>query len=96
MILTDNSVLAEKCRTLRNYGLQDRDTLVEFGINSRLDSIQAAVGNMLLNDLADITSAQVRTASALDARLRGIAGITLSPRSGEVHQIFVLYVIYAE
>ncbi|MCS4101413.1 DegT/DnrJ/EryC1/StrS family aminotransferase [Salinibacter ruber] len=41
-ICTDNSELAECCRTLANYGSQEKYTNKYQGYNSRLDEIQAA------------------------------------------------------
>jgi dTDP-4-amino-4,6-dideoxygalactose transaminase len=42
-VTTDSEAIAERVRRLRNHGLIDRDTAVEFGRVSRLDALQAAV-----------------------------------------------------
>ena len=42
-ITTDSDEIARRIRLLRNHGLADRDTVVEFGYVSRLDALQAAV-----------------------------------------------------
>ncbi len=54
MITTDDDGYAEKLRLLRNHGLSDRDTWERFGYNSRLDTIQAAVGLWMLPKLDEI------------------------------------------
>jgi dTDP-4-amino-4,6-dideoxygalactose transaminase len=96
MVLTDDSELASDLRILRNYGLQDRDTLVEFGVNSRLDTVQAAVGNAIFGELGGITSTRIQVAESLDQGLRDVDGITLPPRSENVQQVFHLYILFAE
>ena len=43
MITTNNRSLAERCRTLRNYGFTDKLNHRKIGYNSRLDELQAAL-----------------------------------------------------
>ena len=50
-LTTRRADVAERVRRLRNHGLIDRNTVVEFGINSRLDTLQAA---LLLHRLANL------------------------------------------
>lgn len=42
-VVTKNFRLAEKIRNLRNFGRTNREFFSEFGLNSRLDEIQAAI-----------------------------------------------------
>jgi len=42
-VVTDDAEVANRIRLLRNHGLIDRNTVVEWGTVSRLDGIQAAV-----------------------------------------------------
>lgn len=42
-VVTSHKALADRLRKLRNHGLQDRDTCLEWGHNSRLDALQAAI-----------------------------------------------------
>jgi dTDP-3-amino-3,4,6-trideoxy-alpha-D-glucose transaminase len=42
-VLTDDDGVAERARTLRNYGQDRRDHHVEPGLNSRLDELHAAI-----------------------------------------------------
>lgn len=51
MVTTDNQYLAEKIRRYRNYGQAAKYDHVEFGVNSRLDTIQAAVLGCKLKQL---------------------------------------------
>lgn len=41
MIVTNNPEINKRLRLLRNHGLYDRDTCLEFGQNSRLDELQS-------------------------------------------------------
>lgn len=51
-ISTNDSELADRLRRMRNHGLINRDESVEWGLNSRLDALQAALGNVKLPYLA--------------------------------------------
>lgn len=42
-VTTDDGAMAERLRRLRNHGLEGRDTVVEWGYVSRMDTMQAAV-----------------------------------------------------
>ena len=48
VIITDSEEIRDRLRLLRNHGLSNRDEVACFGYNSRLDTIQAAVGNHLI------------------------------------------------
>lgn len=50
-IITDQDQIAQNARMIRNYGQSDRYHHDLFGINSRLDEIQAAILNVKLNYL---------------------------------------------
>lgn len=43
LVLTDDAAVAERLRRLRNNGLVNRDTVVEWGTVSRLDTLQAVI-----------------------------------------------------
>ncbi len=53
-IVTNNSGVANKIRSLRNHGLIDRDTVQKFGYVSRMDTIQAAILRYRLSELSVI------------------------------------------
>ncbi len=55
LVLAD-AARAERARRLRNHGLVDRNTVGEFGINSRLDTLQAAVLLRRLEQLDEVTA----------------------------------------
>ena len=55
MIVTKNKNIEKKLKLLRNHGLINRNEIKIFGINSRLDTVQAVVANHLLGKLKHIT-----------------------------------------
>lgn len=54
-LTTSDSELYERMKRLRNHGLIDRNTSTEWGLNSRLDTIQAALGLVQLKRLGKWT-----------------------------------------
>ena len=86
-ILTSNSELANKCRTLANYGWQQRDNVSLAGRNSRLDELQAAILNVKLQYL-DKSNAE-RLAKAKE--LQKIIGDSISDfQDGDACHLFVV------
>jgi dTDP-4-amino-4,6-dideoxygalactose transaminase len=70
-ITTDDTRLAERCRSIRNYGSSSKNVHDSLGINSRLDELQAAVLRVKLKHL----DAQNAHRSTLAARyLANLAG----------------------
>lgn len=62
IITTNDPDLADQIRLLTNHGMRPRYYHQEIGINSRLDSIQAAVLNIKIENLADYSA--LRNANA--------------------------------
>jgi dTDP-4-amino-4,6-dideoxygalactose transaminase len=92
-VTTSDPVLADRIRTLRNYGSAKKYFHDELGENSRLDTIQAAVLGVKLKVLDEGNAAR-RTAAALyTEQLQGIGDlVTPAVRQGSEH-VFHLYVI---
>ncbi len=63
MITTSNGDLANRIRRLANHGMSPRYYHIDVGINSRLDSIQAAVLRIKLQHLSDWTTARQTNAA---------------------------------
>lgn len=55
LITTDREDFYQRMKELRNHGLKDRDTCGEWGINSRLDTLQAAIATYKLGLLDEWT-----------------------------------------
>lgn len=55
-LVTDDEEIASKIRLYRNHGLKDRDTCLFYGVNSRLDSLNAEVLMYRLKRLDDVVA----------------------------------------
>lgn len=96
IIVTNSDAVADKLRLLRNHGLRDRDTIEILGHNSRLDSLQAVVGNWLIGQTESITEKRRANAAFYDEALAGVPGITVPERRAAVYHVFHLYMVFAE
>jgi dTDP-4-amino-4,6-dideoxygalactose transaminase len=96
VIVTSDDDLAVRLRRLRNHGLADRDSVVIFGCNSRLDTLQAVVGNWLIDQVGFITDTRIRNAAYLDEHLSAIPGIRLPQRFNDRKLVFHLYIVFAD
>ncbi|MBW2617581.1 MAG: DegT/DnrJ/EryC1/StrS family aminotransferase [Deltaproteobacteria bacterium] len=97
LIATTSAEMAEKLRLWRNHGLKGRDEVAFYAHNSRLDSLQAVVGNRLLGQVEEITARRIANARRFDEAFRGLAEfITIPPRDERFRQVFHTYVIQAE
>lgn len=96
VIVTDDDELANKLRLIRNHGLLSRDVVVMLGVNSRLDSIQAAVALHVLDQADLIVKRRAENAAFYDRELKGLNQVSLAPRSLRIVHSFVTYQILAE
>ena len=88
-IVTRDAALAERLKRLRNGGQIDRYNHVEFGVNSRLDEIQAAILRARLPLLAGWTSTRRELAARYRARLTA-SSVVVPPECdpGHVYHLF--------
>lgn len=97
VVVTDSDALATKLRLLRNHGLSGRDTVTCWGYNSRLDTLQAVVGNHLLPRFQEITGRRIEVAARLDAGLADLApALVLPPRRAHKRYVYHLYIALSE
>ena len=96
VVVTDDGAMNEKLRLLRNHGLKNRDEIALMGCNSRLDSVQAVVGNWLIGQTHDITGKRIENAAYYDATFGGIPGITVPLRRPNVKNVYHLYMVFAD
>ena len=94
VIVTNSQELVDKFKLLRNHGLKTRDEVEFFGHNSRLDTLQAIVGNRLMNDVEAINNTRIKNAKAFDDALSELGDyITIPPRKPNVRNVYHLYMI---
>lgn len=94
LIVTNAEEICDKLILLRNHGLKNRDEVQVFGYNSRLDSLQAVVGNYLIKDIDKITVQRITWANALDAGLADLQEyITIPERKPNRRYVYHLYML---
>ena len=97
VIVTRSAELDEKLRLFRNHGLASRDEVEMFGHNSRLDSLQAVIGNRLIDQAEFITSQRIANARRLDEGLKDLQQfISIPPRPANVKHVYHLYIVRAQ
>ncbi len=96
MIVTKSAELRDQLRLLRNHGMMNRDEIAIFGHNSRLDTLQAVIGNRLISQTAFITNARIENAGYYDSALADIPEIRIPSREPNVKHVYHLYMIRAE
>lgn len=97
MLVTQDANIVQKMRTLRNYGAPRKYFHTDYGTNSRLDTLQAAVLNVKLPYLADWNRDRFRIAQQYDAlleplRSKGIVPIENQSGSGHIYHLYVVRV----
>ena len=94
VIVTRSQNLAEKLRLYRNHGLVNRDEVSMFGINCRLDSLQAVIGNRLIRETAWITTQRIAHAQRYDEAFADLGEfIEVPQRHPNVRHVYHLYML---
>ncbi len=96
MMVTNDKSLAERLRLLRTHGGAKQYHHEEIGTNSRLDTLQAAVLLAKINHLQDWAEGRRRQATAYDAVLGGIRGVTPPPVDSANEHVYHQYTIRAQ
>ncbi len=92
-VTTKDARIAEKVRLIGNYGAHNKYEHVEFGFNSRLDTIQAAILNVKLPHLSEWNARRREIAARYNDALSERSDITLTKcATGNTH-VYHLYVI---
>jgi dTDP-4-amino-4,6-dideoxygalactose transaminase len=95
-IITNNDELATKCRMFSHHGaLKKHEHKIE-GINSRLDSIQAAVLNIKLKYILDWTKKRQEVAKYYNENLKSINEVTIPKIRENSEHTFHVYAIESE
>jgi dTDP-4-amino-4,6-dideoxygalactose transaminase len=100
MFVTQEAIIAQTMRSLRNYGATRKYFHTDYGTNSRLDTIQAAVLQAKLPHLYDWNCDRNRIARRYDALLKPLADFGIFPienhcGSGHVYHLYVIRVTEA-
>ena len=92
-VVTNDAALAEKVRMYANHGALKKHEHQMEGINSRLDSLQAAILSVKADHILDWTYSRIRNARIYDEYLAEIKGVTPPFVRRDTRHTFHLYVI---
>jgi dTDP-4-amino-4,6-dideoxygalactose transaminase len=92
-LFTDDDGLAALIRSITNHGMKVRYYHDTIGVNSRLDTLQAAILRVKLRHLDEFNEARRHAASHYDRELAGLRGISTPVRSPFTTHIFHQYTL---
>jgi len=92
-LFTNDDELANKARMVVNHGMKVRYYHDEIGVNSRLDSIQAAVLSIKLEQLDNYGAARQKAADYYDEAFKGLANVITPLRVANSDHVFHQYTL---
>lgn len=90
MITTNDSVIAEKCRVIRQHGMRRRYYHDELGFNFRMTDLHAAVGLAQLHKLERFNQARRANAAYLNTHLQGVTMPDAPPECQHVYHQYTI------
>lgn len=94
VITTNNEKLYQRIYALRKCGLKNRDESDEFGYNSRLDSLQAAILNVKLKYVDEWNSRRRENAKYYTNKLQDV--VLVPPERADEKAVYHTYVIQSK
>jgi UDP-2-acetamido-2-deoxy-ribo-hexuluronate aminotransferase len=92
-LYTNDDDLAKKLRSIANHGMKIRYHYDDIGINSRLDTLQAAILRVKLKYLTEFNKARAAVATKYDRALSSCEFISVPQRASYSNHIFHQYTI---
>lgn len=92
-MFTNNDNLAQKLRTIANHGQEKKYHHSIIGVNSRLDTIQAAILNIKLKKLDQYISARQQVAKTYDQAFNHISSILTPSITSNATHVYHQYTI---
>ena len=92
-VTTRSAELADRIRSLRNYGSQVKYNHPEVGFNSRLDTLPAVVLSAKLRRLEAWNDARRQAAARYDEMLGSLAGVSLPSGGRDTSHVWHLYTV---
>ncbi|MDQ1296897.1 MAG: UDP-2-acetamido-2-deoxy-ribo-hexuluronate aminotransferase [Bacteroidota bacterium] len=92
-LFTNDDTMAKKLRSIANHGMKEKYHYDDIGINSRLDTVQAAILRVKLRHLDQFNEARRSVADFYDKSFAGCSSIILPGRNSYSSQIFHQYTI---
>lgn len=92
-LMTNDDELAEKIRIIANHGQRKKYYHEVLGVNSRLDSLQAAILNIKLQYLDDYCAARQAVANHYDNNLKGVQGLKTPVKAANSTHVYHQYTL---
>ncbi len=92
-LYTNDDALAEKCLMIANHGQTKRYYHGIVGVNSRLDSLQAAILDIKLKHLDNYAGARQAAAAYYDAAFMGVEALEVPKRQENSSHVFHQYTL---
>lgn len=92
-LFTNDDKLAAKLRSITNHGMKERYHYADIGVNSRLDTLQAAILSVKLKHLNDFSASRRAVAGYYDKAFSAISQIITPERVDYSTHIFHQYTI---
>lgn len=92
-LFTQNPILAEKIKMIANHGQSKKYVHKFIGVNSRLDTIQAAVLNIKLKHLDEYSLARNKAADSYDNLLSNVKNLQIPNRTLKSTHVFHQYTV---
>ena len=98
MITTHSDEVAKKLRLLRNHGLINRDEVECFGLNNRLDSLQAVIALRMIKTVSQFTDRRIETAQYIDRFFQEELSdyLEVPYRNPDYRHVYHLYMVRAQ
>jgi dTDP-4-amino-4,6-dideoxygalactose transaminase len=96
LVTTNDAELARKLRRLRDNGLRARGDYAEWAVNSRLDTVQAAILLVKLRHLEGWTARRRAHAATYQAGLAGVPGLILPADRAHERAVYHTFVIQSD
>lgn len=92
-LYTNDDNFAKKLRSISNHGMKVRYHYADIGVNSRLDTIQAAILRVKLKYLSEFNESRRAVADFYDEAFAGCLPVSAPERTGYSSHIFHQYTI---
>jgi dTDP-4-amino-4,6-dideoxygalactose transaminase len=92
-IICNDEFLAQKIKMIANHGQSKKYHHEMIGVNSRLDSLQAAILNVKLKYLNEYTQVHQKIAAYYDEQLSNIGGLLIPQRASHSTHVFHQYTL---
>ena len=94
-LVTDDKIIANKIKLLRNHGIKNRNDITDFGYVSRMDNFQAGILNLRLKKLKSIIAKRRSNAKLYFQNLKKLKEIKLPYEEKNQFNSFHTFIILA-